>query len=198
LAAPVNQQRTLKTNILIIALSTAFFAAANGQTNQTATTTDTVVTKDAVPAPATNEIVTRYGATYEHAEILRVQPDGMTIGYVPRSGGIGIVKIPLGYLSDDFQEKYGYDSKKAAEYELEQQKMIGRWREQMIADEAAAKAKREAEEKAALAAQQAAEEATNTVSIQVTNSPQTNVVQPVVQPIVQPVVQPVVKQPMLP
>jgi hypothetical protein len=184
----------LKTNILIIALGTALIAAAAGQTNQMATTTDTVVTKDAVPSTATDEIVTRFGATYEHAEILRVQPDGLTIGYVPRSGGIGIVKIPLGYLSDDYQAKYGYDYRKAAEYELDQQKAIGRWREQMIADEAAARAKREAEEKAALAAQLAAKEGTNTVAIQATNSPQTNIVPPIVPPIVQPVVQPIVQK----
>jgi len=131
----------MKMNIVIIALCPAFFADAIGQTNQIAMTTDSVVTKDVAPAPAANEIVTRTGAIYERAEILKVEPDGLTIGYVPPGGGMGMIKIPLADLSGDFQTKYGYDYEKALEYQKEQQKEIGRWREKMIADEAAARAK---------------------------------------------------------
>ena len=166
----------MKMNIVIIALCPAFFADAIGQTNQIAMTTDSVVTKDVAPAPAANEIVTRTGAIYERAEILKVEPDGLTIGYVPPGGGMGMIKIPLADLSGDFQTKYGYDYEKALEYQKEQQKEIGRWREKMIADEAAARAKRETEEKEAQAAQEAAEKAANAATIQATNSPSTNAI----------------------
>jgi hypothetical protein len=180
----------MKTNIVIIALGAVFSGDAIGQTNQIAMTTDPVVTKNAAPAPAANEIVTRIGATYEGVEILKVEPNGLTMGYTPKGGGIGIIKIPFDELSDDLQKKYGYNFQKASEYQVEQQKAVGWWREKLIADEAAARAKREAEEKEAAgkeaagkeaaekeaAEKEAAEKAANAATIQATNSPSTNAI----------------------
>jgi hypothetical protein len=170
----------MKTNIVSIALGAAFSGDAIGQTNQIAMTTGSVVTNNAAPAPAANEIVTRIGATYEGVEILKVEPNGLTMGYTPQGGGIGIIKIPFDELSDDLQKKYGYNFQKASEYQVEQQKAAGWWREKLIADEAAARAKREAEEKEAAekaaAEKEAAEKAANAATIQATNSPSTNAI----------------------
>ena len=165
----------MKTNIVIIALGAVFSGDAIGQTNQIAITTGSVVTNNAASAPAANEIVTRIGATYEGVEILKVEPNGLTMGYTPQGGGIGIIKIPFDELSDDLQKKHGYNFQKASEYQVEQQKAAGWWREKLIADEAAARAKREAEEKEA-AEKEAAEKAANAATIQATNSPSTNAI----------------------
>src|ERR1035441_10683761 len=111
----------MRTNIVIIALWVAFSGGAIGQTNPMAMTTNVVAAKEAAPTPATNEIVTAFGATYKDVEILKVEPNGLTISYAPARGGIGVIKIPFDELPGDLRTKYGYDFEKASAYQAEQQ-----------------------------------------------------------------------------
>lgn len=104
--------------------------------------------------------MTKEGTVYNHFYVERVDPGGLTISYVPAGGGIGMERVSLGILPDDWQRRYRYDPEKAAKFDLEQKKAIGLLREQMIAEENAYREKRAQEE--------AAEEA---AAAQATNAP---------------------------
>ena len=150
----------------------------------------------------TNEIVTASGAIYENTKVERVEPDGLTVSYIPLGGGLGLSKIKFDELADEWRQRYGYDPKKKAAYEKERIRAAAWWREYMITNyeaavarhlarekaeaEAEAQAKAELEKTAAGAqpqtpeAQKAAAEAATeaAAAMAATNQPQTNVIQP--------------------
>ena len=133
-----------------------------------------------------DELTTKLGVVYHKFRIERVDPAGLTISYIFNGGGLGMEKVPFNLLPDDWQQRYGYDPEKAAEFDSEQKRAMAQLREQMIADEKAYREKRDQEEAAeeaaaaqakidAEAAQTAAEaaaaQATNAPAIEATNSP---------------------------
>jgi hypothetical protein len=125
----VNLKRNMKTIIFIIGLSVGLMGQALAQTNQ-----------PEAPSEVTNEIpsdalVTKLGTVYHEFRIERVDPAGITISYVPDGGGLGMEQVPFKLLPDDWQQRYGYDPEKAAEFNLEQERAMAQLREQMIADE---------------------------------------------------------------
>jgi len=67
-------------------------------------------------ADATNTIVTVLGHVYHHAKVTLVEPDGLTVKYIPDGGGFGGIKIPFGDLPLEYQQQYGYDPQQAATY----------------------------------------------------------------------------------
>ena len=111
--------------------------------------------------PATNsassDLVTKLGAVYKKAHIEKSDPSGLTISYKPDNGGMGITKIPFEELSNELQIFYHFDPRLAAAYELEQRKGMGRYQEELIAEEKRIKAIRAAAEAAEAAAEAAAE-----------------------------------------
>lgn len=104
-------------------------------------------------------LMTRLGTVYAQFRVERADPAGLVISYVPAGGGIGLEKIPFPYLPEDWQKHYGYDSQKAAKFNLEQLQALAQWREKMIADEQAYREKRAQQEAEEAAAEQARREA---------------------------------------
>jgi hypothetical protein len=162
----------MKTIIFILGLSVALMGPARAQTNP-----------PAAPEAATtnlspNELTTKLGTVYKKFRIEKADPAGLIISYEPDGGGIGMEKVPFDILPEDWQKHYGYDPKKAAQFNLAQMRAIAEWREKMIADEKAYREKRaqleaeeEAERQAKLAADAAAALGTNAPAILATNLP---------------------------
>ena len=165
-------KRNMKTIIFITGLLVGLMGQALAQTNQ-----------PEAPSEVTNEIssdalVTKLGTVYHEFRIERVDPAGITISYVPNGGGLGMEQVPFKLLSDDWQQRYGYDPEKAAKFDLEQERAMAQMREQMIADEQASREKRAKEEAAEEAAAEqakidaeAAKKAAEAAATQATNSP---------------------------
>jgi hypothetical protein len=173
----------MKTRIFV-GLCIALCWQAKGQTNPALTnSTNPEPSATLTGSGVTNEIVTVSGATYENTRVERVEPDGLTVSYIPSGGGLGLSKIKFDELADEWRQRYGYDPKKKAAYEKEQIRAAAWWREYMITNYEAAVARRLAREKAEAEAEaqakaeleKAAAEAAGTT---VTNQPQTNVIQP--------------------
>jgi S1-C subfamily serine protease len=92
------------------------------------------------------QITTRDGTTYQGVTVQKVDPDGLMVEYRLANGGTGLAKLKFPDLPASLQEKFGYDAEKAAAFEAEQRQAIGQWRARLIADDEAARAKRQAEE----------------------------------------------------
>jgi hypothetical protein len=110
-----------------------------------------VATKSSIPPAAAkpaNQIVTATGAVYKNTHVERVEPDGITISYTPAHGGIAIAKINFDELSDDLRAKYGFDPEKKRAYEKDSKQAAAWWRDQLIANDEAAKAAHQAQAKA--------------------------------------------------
>ena len=89
-----------------------------GQTNATNVgTAPLVATNSNSLAPNPTEITTLDDTTYKSVRILKAEPDGLMIEHAPQTGGIGLSKIKFLNLTAELQSKYGYDAKKASEYE---------------------------------------------------------------------------------
>jgi len=92
------------------------------------------------------EITTLYGTTYQGVTVRKVDPDGLMIEYKPADGGAGMAKLKFEDLPAALQKQFGYDAGKSAAFETERRQAMGRWRAQLIADDEAARAKRQAGE----------------------------------------------------
>jgi len=57
------------------------------------------------------DITVRSGEIYKNCKVTRTEPDGITVMYSK-----GIAKLPFSNLSDDYQNKYNYDPRKATSY----------------------------------------------------------------------------------
>ena len=75
--------------------------------------TGTAVVPD--PAPGAEDLVTAYGQVFRKVEILREEPDGLTI----RHAG-GVTKIGFPALGEEMQKKYHYDPVAGWNYRREQ------------------------------------------------------------------------------
>ena len=118
----------MKAIIFIIGLSVGLMGQALAQTNQ----------PGALPEE-TNEIssdalVTKLGTVYHAFRVERVEPAGITISYIPEGGGLGMEKVPVNMLPDDWQQRCGYDPEKAAAFNLDRERALAQLREQMPTD----------------------------------------------------------------
>jgi hypothetical protein len=95
-----------------------------------------------------NEIATATGAVYKNTHVEKVEPDGITISYAPAHGGIAIAKLNFDELSDELRQKYGFDPDRKKAYEKNAKQAAAWWRDQLIANDEAAKAARLAQAKA--------------------------------------------------
>ena len=77
---------------------------------------------------ALDEITTRNGTSYKNVTVQRVDPDGLTISYAPVGGGMGAAKLQFENLPDDLQQRFGYDTNKAAAYRAQQAQGMAEWR----------------------------------------------------------------------
>ena len=71
-------------------------------------------------ATAANQVLdirTLDGTVYEDAEVLRIGPDGIDIGYVKPDGSYAMKGLRFLNLPVDLQKRFGYDPAKAAEFE---------------------------------------------------------------------------------
>jgi len=169
----------MKTAIFSIGLFVILIGMAEAQANRSASS------EAATDHQRSDALVTLDGTTYNQFQIVRSDPGGVLIRYVPEEGGMGMDHVPFRMLPESWRQHFNYDPKKAAQFDQEQQQALGYWRDRMIADEqasrekwariaaeeeAAAKAKRDA-----AAAKKAAEEAaslgTNAPAILATNLP---------------------------
>ena len=64
----------------------------------------------------TNTFVTLSGRTFEHAKVIRVEPDGITIKYAPGGSGLSEVKLSFDELPANLRQTYGFDPQIAADY----------------------------------------------------------------------------------
>jgi hypothetical protein len=78
----------------------------------------------------------------------KVEPDGITISYTPVHGGLAIAKLYFDDLSDELRQKYGFNPDKKKAYEKDAKQAAAWWRDQLIANDEAAKAARLAQAKA--------------------------------------------------
>jgi hypothetical protein len=78
-------------------------------------------------------LTTRGGTAYEHVSVSRVEPDGLTIEYTPRGGGIGLAKLRFRELPEIWQQHYSFDPGAASVYEREQARARARSYTQPIA-----------------------------------------------------------------
>ncbi len=108
----------------------------------------TAVSKPVVAAKPVNQIVTATGAVYNNTHVEKVEPDGITISYTPPHGGFAITKLNFDELSDELREKYGFDPEKKKAYEKNAKQAAAWWRDQLIANDEAAKAAHQAQAKA--------------------------------------------------
>jgi hypothetical protein len=148
--------RTMKKAFISIGLSVVLMETAGAQTDQAAPSA--AVTTNLPPGV----LVTKPGTVYDQFRIIKKDPAGLIIRYVPEGGGIGMEKVPFEFLPKDWQQRYNYDPQIAAKFELEQKQATAHWREKMIADEQASRekwARLEAEEEAARQAKRDAEAA---------------------------------------
>ncbi len=97
-------------------------------TNASAPAAGDSVAKPGSAAPSPNdtnssalaEIKTRDGTSYKDVMVQRVDPDGLIISYTPAGGGLGAAKLKFENLPDNLQERYGYNTNKAAAYKAQQ------------------------------------------------------------------------------
>ena len=71
------------------------------------------------------QITTRDGKTYNAVVKQRVDADGILVSYQPAPGGFGVAKLKFRNLPDDVQKNYGYDEKRAADFETQQIQATG-------------------------------------------------------------------------
>jgi hypothetical protein len=165
-------KQNMKTIIFIIGFSMGLMGQVLAQTSQLASSAE--VTNEI----SSDDLITKLGTVYHKFRIERVDPAGITISYDLNGGGLGMEKVPFNLFPDAWQQRYGYDRERAAQFDLEQKRAMALMRLQMIADEQAYREKRAKEEAAeeATAEQakidaEAAQKAAETAATQTTNSP---------------------------
>lgn len=67
-----------------------------------------------------SKIITTDGKTFNGVRLLKVQPDGLLVEYRPDAGGLGLTTLKFARLPESLQKQFGYDPRKASDYEHEQ------------------------------------------------------------------------------
>lgn len=73
-------------------------------------------TTNSLPA----KIVTTDGKTFNAVRLIKVEPDGLLVEYRPETGGLGLTTLKFAKLPESLQKEFGYDPRKASDYEHEQ------------------------------------------------------------------------------
>lgn len=120
--------------LLIATLSLAFatehaFAADEGRPPAK----EQSVSVDAIPPGLPERITTHEGKTYEKATLVKVDPDGLLVIYVPVEGGSGSAKLKFRNLPAALQDRFGYDAARASDYESAQARGEAAWLAQSAA-----------------------------------------------------------------
>jgi|ERR1051325_2618205 hypothetical protein len=79
------------------------------------------------------QITTSDGRTYNHASVLRAEPDGIVISFQPEPAGIGMAKLKYRNLPDSLRSQYSYDADKASAFETQQAQAAAQQRAQFAA-----------------------------------------------------------------
>ncbi|HLX96767.1 MAG TPA: hypothetical protein VKU37_13570 [Verrucomicrobiae bacterium] len=66
------------------------------------------------------KITTTDGKTYNAVRLVKVEPDGLLVEYRPEAGGLGVMTLKFARLPEPLQKQFGYDPRKASDYEHEQ------------------------------------------------------------------------------
>jgi hypothetical protein len=97
------------------------------------------VLTDQIAARASNslpsKVVTTDGQTYHAVKLLRVLPDGLLIQYQPDSGGMGLARLKFTKLSKSLQQQFGYDPRKASDYQAGERMVMTELARRMREDE---------------------------------------------------------------
>lgn len=96
-----------------------FVAKVSGQTNTAAT--------NQITSNIPTNIVLLNGKTYHGAKLLRVEPDGLFISYVPEGGGEGMAKVKFEMLPPAYHEQFKYDPKSSADFQAQKAKATEAW-----------------------------------------------------------------------
>jgi hypothetical protein len=67
--------------------------------------------------PLPSQVTTTDGRIYRAVKLLQVLPDGLLVQYLPDSGGMGLARLKFTKLPESFRKQFGYDLKKASDYE---------------------------------------------------------------------------------
>jgi hypothetical protein len=93
-----------------------------------------------------DSLFTMDGVAYKNITLLRVDPDGLYIEYMPPNGGLGMSKVKFTRLTPEHQKQFGYDPAKAKDYEAKVAKANEDARQEGIRWDQAAKAFQAAEQ----------------------------------------------------
>jgi hypothetical protein len=66
------------------------------------------------------KIITTDGVTYNAPKLSRIEPDGLLVEFQPDAGGTGLAKLKFAKLPESLQKQFGYDPRKASDFEHEQ------------------------------------------------------------------------------
>lgn len=99
--------------VLVILLVT--LAGFDGEAAPAFVLTDKIPALPSKSLPS--KVITTDGQTYQGAKLLRVLPDGLLIQYQPDSGGMGLARLKFARLATSLQKQFGYDPKKASDYQ---------------------------------------------------------------------------------
>jgi len=114
--------------LLITAFSLAFiienaFAADEGRSPAK----EPSVSVNAIPPGFADRITTLDGKTYEKVTLVRVDPDGLLVSFVPVEGGSGSAKLKFRNLPAELRDRFGYDPAQASDYETAQTRGAAAW-----------------------------------------------------------------------
>ncbi len=72
------------------------------------------------------------GTVYKNADVLSTMPDGILINFAGKDGFNTVKLVKFNELPAPIQKKYGYNSKKAANYEKEHQQWLNKQQAQAV------------------------------------------------------------------
>jgi hypothetical protein len=104
--------------VIFAVLSLAGQVAVGGLADVSAPNPAPGTAQPANPLPA--NITTTDGQTYNAVRLVKVEPDGLLVEYRPDAGGLGLMTLKFAKLPASLQKQFGYDPRKASDYEHEQ------------------------------------------------------------------------------
>jgi hypothetical protein len=91
------------------------------------------VSVNATPPGFPDRITTLDGKTYEKVTLVKVDPDGLLVIFVPVEGGSGSAKLKFRNLPTELRDRFGYDPARASDYETAQARGEAVWRAESAA-----------------------------------------------------------------
>src|SRR6185503_17487361 len=91
------------------------------------------VSVNVIPPGFPDRITTLEGKTYEKVTLVKVDPDGLLVNFVPIEGGLGSAKLKFRNLAAELRDRFGYDPARASDYESAQARGEAAWRAESAA-----------------------------------------------------------------